>query len=540
MILMRVLFQRLLASEPRGFAPHDEDLTREERYRRWIEAYDAEPDVTPPLGAGETPIEAWLIGPGGAALEATRNALLEQRGVCVSIRHVGDGRAQTVPIATALAELPGDAYVVLLQAGDQPRSTFLAELAAAFGAAAYADDDVRKADGERTDPAFKPCYAPLRLRGQDYIGSGLLVSAERLTAQPWVSEALSTAADAAEMIWAFNLAATAGLLEAEVRHVPRMLLHRAPNGDEAPRSEPAQAIATHADADRAAWIARRGVRTPAAAGRKPRVSLIVPTRDRLDVLRPCLEGLRKARWDDLEILIVNNGSAKRETRAFLEAATVADRRVRVLSCPGPFNYSALNNAAVRASTGQVLGLINNDIEVTDRDWLAHMVELAMMPQHGAVGARLLYPDGTLQHGGVVLSPIGPALHRLPRTAPGNLGPRDVLRVPQEVGAVTAACLVLRREVFAEVDGLDEEAFAIAFNDIDLCLKVRAAGYRVVWTPHAALVHHESVSRGGDMTGASAVRIRREAEALRARWLPLRDPYYNPNLDPARADYGERP
>ena len=537
-IAARVMWQRLVSRDAHGFAPVDDSLSREERYRRWVALYDPEPSVPQPTAndTEESPTTlVWVLGGDAATHEATRAALDVQEGARWSVTEVGAGPGRS--FADAMRTLPEEAYVVLLRAGDRPRAHMLATLGLALesAVAAYGDDDERSADGARADPSFKPAYSPLHLRGRDYIGSGLAVRAFRLREIAWATSTLDAAETPAEAVWAFNLATTAGLSEAEIRRVPRVLHHRAAHEDA--QRPPAEAISRHAEADREAWTWRHGAETPLPD--RPRVSLIVPTRDGLHVLRPCIEGFQATDWHDLEILIVDNGSEHGETHAFFDSVTAADPRVRVLTRPGPFNYSALNNAAAKVATGTVLGLVNNDIEVTDPGWLAHMVALARMPQHGIVGARLLYPDGTLQHGGVVIGPDGLARHRMPRAVPGDPAPRGLLSVPQEVSAVTAACLVLRRSVFDRVEGLDEDAFPVSFNDVDLCLKVRAAGYRVIWTPNATLVHHESISRGSDLTGPRAVRARRETNALRARWAPFHDPYYNPNLDPSRADYMPR-
>ena len=272
----------------------------------------------------------------------------------------------------------------------------------------------------------------------------------------------------------------------------------------------------------------------------PRVSLIVPTRDGADVLATCIRSIRaRTRYDDYEIIIVDNGSVQERTRQlFAELRT--DPAIRILSRPEPFNFSRLNNAAAREATGTILGLINNDIEVTRGEWLVEMVALALRPETGCVGAKLLYPDGRIQHAGVVVGLGGVAGHAhrfAPADDPGYL---ERLRFAHDVSAVTAACLLIRREVFDAVGGLDEE-LTVAFNDVDFCLRVRAAGYRNLWTPFAELIHHESASRGSDITPAKAKRFAQEYGAMQRRWgeVLLNDPYYSPHLTYDREEFSLR-
>jgi len=254
------------------------------------------------------------------------------------------------------------------------------------------------------------------------------------------------------------------------------------------------------------------------------------------VLATCIRSIRSlTRYPDYEIIIVDNGSVQDATRRLFKEFA-ADPAIRILSRPEPFNFSRLNNAAARAATGAILGLINNDIEVTHAAWLDEMVALAIRPETGCVGAKLMYPDGRLQHAGVVIGLGGVAghAHRFARADdPGYLGR---LRSVHEVGAVTAACLVIRREVYDAVGGLDEE-LTVAFNDVDFCLKVHAAGYLNLWTPFAALIHHESASRGRDLTPAKAKRFADEHASMQRRWGAqlLGDPYYSPHLTYDRED-----
>ena len=212
--------------------------------------------------------------------------------------------------------------------------------------------------------------------------------------------------------------------------------------------------------------------------------------------------------------------------------------MRVLRDDSPFNYSALNNRAVRAARGAIVGLLNNDLEVINGDWLDEMASQAVRPGIGCVGAMLYYPNNTIQHAGVVLGVGGVAAHAFRDLERGNEGRFNRARLVQNYSAVTAACLVIRKTTYEEVGGLDEQELAVAFNDIDFCLKVRAAGYRNLWTPFAELYHHESASRGADDTDEKRERFRRETETMLARWGGdlAADPAYNPNLTLELTDF----
>lgn len=280
------------------------------------------------------------------------------------------------------------------------------------------------------------------------------------------------------------------------------------------------------------WIrVRRALPEPA-----PLVSLIVPTKDQAEMLAMCAEGLlNRTDYPALELLIVDHDSVSPDTKSLFEELQ-RDSRVRILRFQGPFNYSAINNHAVRSAKGSIIGLVNNDIDIINSDWLSEMVSIAALPDVGAVGAKLLYPDGRLQHGGVVLGVGGVANHfnvGLGRHEVGYFG-RNLLA--SDVSAVTGACLVVRKSVFDEVGGLNEQDLPVAFNDVDLCLRILERGYRNVWTPHAELYHHESASRGAEDTPAKAARFRREVTYMQRTWSSAlaHDKFYNDNLTIAMA------
>lgn len=263
----------------------------------------------------------------------------------------------------------------------------------------------------------------------------------------------------------------------------------------------------------------------------PTVAVVVPTRNAAALVETCVRSVRRlTRYPSYEILLVDNGSDEPKALASFEALARAGD-VLLHRDPRPFNFSALNNAAVARTAADLVCLLNNDIEALHSDWLEEMVSVALQPGVGAVGAKLFYPDGRIQHGGVVVGLHGAADHAY-AGAPGNApGYAQQLLVRREVSAVTAACLVVQRSLYLEVGGLDEEAFSVSFNDVDFCLKLGERGYRNVWTPHARLVHHESASRGRSRRPEPNSRAERELAALRSRWARalVDDPYQSPNL-----------
>lgn len=248
------------------------------------------------------------------------------------------------------------------------------------------------------------------------------------------------------------------------------------------------------------------------------------------------DGVNRTYYPNFDIMVVDNGGDDRATLDYLQALERTGAAT-ILRDDRPFNFSALINNAVRHARGEIICLLNNDIEVIAADWLSEMVSHAIRPEIGAVGARLWYPDFTLQHGGVVLGIGGVAGHahkRLPRGLPGHAHRALLI---QNFSAVTAACLVARKAVYQQVGGFDE-ALAVAFNDVDFCLRVRASGYRILWTPYAELLHRESATRGPEHTQKKQLRFAGEVALMKSRWgeLLLCDPAYNPNLTLDRQDF----
>jgi GT2 family glycosyltransferase len=338
-----------------------------------------------------------------------------------------------------------------------------------------------------------------------------------------------------------------------IHHIPKVLYHWRVHPASTASSVDAKPYATQA-AERAITeaIARRGepgrasVRADAPGTYivryqirdRRKVSVIVPTRNHGEDVDRCLGSIfAKNTYDDFEIVLLDNGSDEPASLQAFERWTKYDARVRIVRYDAPFNFSNINNHAVAHSDGHYLLFLNNDTEVISADWMEAMVEQAQRPSVGAVGALLLYPDGTIQHAGVIVGLGGVAGHshkHFPGDAPGYF---YTLRAVNNVTAVTAACMMVRRSVFDQVGGLDED-FAVAFNDVDFCLKLRRAGYNNVYLPHVKLYHFESKSRGYETTPAKQARFDREIALMRERWgtANMVDSCYSPNLTDSHEDY----
>ncbi|MFO1156096.1 MAG: glycosyltransferase [Rhodospirillales bacterium] len=406
----------------------------------------------------------------------------------------------------------------------------------------YSDEDKIDTAGRRYDPHFKPDWNLALLLSQNYVNHLTVYRGTLVAAAGGFRPGFDGAQDHDLL-----LRCSEQTSPDRIRHVAAVLYHwRAIPGSAArdvaykPRAWEAgrRAIGEH--------LQRRGLRAEvqrefeqyykvvyALPQPVPSVSIIVPTTARPDLLRLCLSSLlTETRYADFEVLVAvdENNAAIPERRQLLDEFS-RDPKVRVLTYPpAPFNYSRVNNRAARSAHGTLLCLLNDDIQVTNPDWLEVMVSRACLDGVGAVGAMLYYPDGRMQHAGVIIGSGGTANHAhhgLPRGSGGYFA-RAALE--QDLSAVTAACLVVRREVFEALGGLDE-GFEVAFNDVDFCLRVRRAGWRIRWAPQAELLHHESASVGPPTSPARAEQFAGEVARMRQLWGELLDdePFYNPNL-----------
>lgn len=485
-----------------------------------------------------------------AALARTAASLHAQAGVAVEVFAApGEGRRPRPFAALMQLALDGKCDVIAcVRAGDTLAPHALSSALAGF---ALPGAQLAYTDSERAGaPWFKPAWNADYALASDYPLELMLVRAGVLAA---AAATAGMPADQASWSWQMLAALWSDSAHAIV-HIPRVLYRFHSDLSEAERQartaaarlalasvEPAARLTVlpQAPAD-AGFEARRIARPLSARERGKRVSLIIPTRDRAALLERCINSIRQfTDWPKLDIIVIDNGSTEAKTTSYFRK--IAKEGVTVLAMPGPFNYADLNNRAVAAAGGEIVGLINNDIEALHDGWLDEIVGQLLRPGVGAVGAKLLWPNGMVQHGGVLLGVGNLAGHFGNRLADQEWGEHGRNQLAQQVSAVTAACLFLRKKDYLGAGGMDALAFPVAFNDVDLCLKLRRQGKTIIWTPHARLLHAESASRGQDDTPQQRARAQREIAHLRQRWAPvlLRDPAYHPslNLDPYSQAFG---
>lgn len=551
-------------------------------YGTWLLENDRINPPLPPPGKGPLisvvmPVynapEKWL----GKAIESVINQTYGNWELCVvddasSAPHVRrileeyqrmDGRIKVkfrdtnghISAATnsAIAMCKGE-FIALLDHDDEFSKDALSEVVYAINenpkvCLIYSDEDKIDEHGRRFDPHFKPDWNPDFLTSLNYVNHLCVYRASLLREAGGFRIGVEGSQD-----WDMLLRATKGLGQGEVMHLPKILYHwRAIPGSTAASlaSKP-----YHMESSRKVlqdYFTDRGedVRLEPAEGSHwrvrrllqsdPHVTLIVPTRNRVELLKITLESiLSLTSYANYDILIADNDSDEADVISYFEELkNKYPEKITILSCPGPFNFSKIVNQAVRAARGEVVGLVNNDVKVINGDWLEEMVSHAIRLEIGCVGAKLYYPNETLQHAGVILGLGGVAGHafkHFPRSHPGNAQHRP--HVAHNVSAVTAACLVVRKQVYLEAGGFDEDSLTVAFNDVDFCLKVRAAGYRNLFTPFAELWHYESASRGLEDKPEKVRRFQGEIKIMQERWGDIlgNDPAYNRNLTLDREDF----
>lgn len=449
-----------------------------------------------------------------------------------------------VAASNSALELVGGEYVVLLDHDDELAEHALFMCADALNARPgikliYSDEDKIDEHGRRFDPYFKPDWNPDLFRSHNMISHLGVYATELVRSVGGFRKGYEGSQD-----YDLALRCIETLRADEIEHIPHVLYHwRAIPGSTALTSDAksyARSAGVRALDDH---FARRGIAATveettggnyrvsySLPADPPLVSLVIPTRDRVDLLRVCVDSLlERTDYRHFEIIVVNNQSQEPQTLAYFEQIR-RDERVRVLDYDEPFSYSAINNFAVAQARGEIVGLVNNDIEVIDAHWLTEMVSHAVRPEIGAVGAMLYYPDDRIQHAGVIVGLGGVAGHAYagkPRRYQGQMNRACVV---QNLSSVTAACLLLRKSIYEEVGGLDEE-LRVAFNDTDFCLRIRERGYRNLWTPWAQLYHYESASRGREDSPEKLARFNSEVDFMHRRWGATiqRDPAYSPNL-----------
>ena len=578
--LKRKLGLNLSGAQPRWVPDADEVDVAWNPYERWLTEHRMRPsdirhlrDMLPILGLRptfsvlmpvfETPekflreaIESVL----GQAYPDWELCIADDASRCPHVRAVveeyaaADDRIKYVFRATnghiaastnsALA-LAGGEFVALLDHDDLLSGDALFEAALVVNACAdvdmiYSDEDKVDERGRRQDPYFKPDWSPDALLSRNYVSHLGIYRRSVVNRTGGFRVGFEGSQD-----YDFVLRFTE--LTDRIVHIPRVLYHwrvhsesTASSRDQKNYSQAAavrsleDALVRRGEPGRVETSDRMaGIYTVRYELRRPgRVSIVIPTRDHGQDVDRCLSSIfRRPTLAELEVVLVDNGSRDRASlQVFGAWAEREPERLKILPYDVPFNFSKLTNYGVARTTGEYVLLLNNDTEAISLDWIDAMVEQAQRPSVGAVGAKLLYQDGTVQHAGVVLGLGGVAGHShkyFPGDAPGYFG---MLQTVNNFSAVTAACLMVRRAVFDEVGGFDE-ALAIAFNDVDFCLRIQAGGYYNVYLPHVVLYHYESKSRGGEDTPEKQARFLAEQRTMRKRWRTgdVPDPHYNPNL-----------
>jgi GT2 family glycosyltransferase len=407
----------------------------------------------------------------------------------------------------------------------------------------YSDEDKLDRYGKRTEPIFKPDWSPETLRSRNYLCHFTVLTRRLLDEIGGFREGFDGAQD-------YDLFLRATEQARKIVHIPQVLYHwRAHDGSTAANHAAKEyafdagkkALEEHlvrckVDGSVHHTATRGTYRINYRLKQRPKVSVIIPNKDHPEMLARCVDSLTKGCYENYEVIVVENGSTRQETFAYYRELN-AQPNARVLTWDKPFNYASVNNFAAAHATGELFLFLNNDIEAITPDWLESLVKQAVQPGIGAVGAKLLYPDDTVQHAGIVIGMGGVAGHRyanFPRSAGGY---HQRMTFTQNLAACTAACLMVPRYAFEKVGGFDE-GFVLAFNDVDFCLQLLSAGYRIVWTPDAELYHYESKTRGQEDTIEKQRRFKREYDLFLAKWstfLKNGDPYDSPHFRLDRVD-----
>ena len=398
----------------------------------------------------------------------------------------------------------------------------------------YTDEEKITVQGQRWEPFFKPDWSPDLLRSMNYIGHFCVIRQTLLQELGGLTEGLEGSQDYDLLLRLSEKTQHIGHIAKPLYSWRQIAASTAVNPQSKPAAQDAGRRALLAHVDRQG-IAAEVLDEPVTPFRyrvrydivgQPRVSILIPTKDRLELLIGCIESIeQKTSYRNFEIIILDNQSEQAETLDYLSQSSH-----RVVALPGPFNYSYLNNAGAKHAQGDFLLFLNNDTKVIAEEWLSAMLEHAQRPGIGAVGAKLLYENNTIQHAGVVYGHRGVAGHLFCHMSRDEHGYFGLPRVIRNYSAVTAACMMMPKAVFDEVGGFDEN-IKVAFNDIDLCLRVRDKGYNIVYTPYALLYHLESASR-------KSLHPLSDEEYFRRRWestIQAGDPYYSPHLSLERFD-----
>ena len=495
-------------------------------YNHWLEVNKST------FSTSASKVDGWQAIIFGTDSQGVTEAKLKSLGVgtCLIV-----GESDLDILEKQISQLDNQFPTLLLNGGDLLEESAVSHLYDALKESdvVYCDADEVDNDGAKSSPRFLPSWNPELQYSTAYINSGVMLKTSLLK-----SLHISNQSTIAELITALSLTKTDLL----IHHKPLPLVHLSSVKENGLNTlkRVKKVIESHTSAvvdfdekfsvNRLCWPNSNSL-----------VSLIIPTKNGKVLVKACIESiLEKTTYQNYEILLIDNGSDEQESIEYFKYLETLDK-VRVLKYPAPFNYSAINNFGVEHAKGTILGLVNNDIEVISPDWLTYMVGHAERGDVGCVGAKLLYSDTRIQHAGVVLGYGGGAGHahkNFPRFHSGYL---KRIVATNNYSAVTAACLLVKRTHFDAVNGLNEKDLSVAFNDVDFCLKVKGLGVNNVYCAEAELFHHESVSRGLDISPEKAARFNRELTYLQTTWSHCiaSDPAYNPNLTLKRENFSIR-
>jgi len=509
-------------------------------YPEWFEVFQ-KPE---PIDLGlKSACGVLIISDGNEQLDAVSQVSIAQQ------RH----RATAIEVVSTLDVVPGlrrlfeqgcDS-IVPLSSGDRLAPHALDHLIPLLkndAAWAFGDCDCDGAAGERSSPWLKPVWDIDLFIGADVFSPGAIFTAPTLEQ---AAQRVQGCSDSLATDWQTLLAGVALITEHSkltVVHLPKVIYHRHPSRP----ATPADALRSETRESAMAWLVdslAAGASIEPVSGfpgllracwplpeHLPKVSIIIPTRDQVKLLRTCVEGvLTGTDYPNMEVIIVDNESSEPETLQYLEE--LKTRNVRILPHPFQFNYPAVNNRAAEIATGELVCLLNNDIEILGDDWLKLMVSTVARPDIDVAGAKLLWANGMVQHGGVVIGVNGLAAHAGNTDSKNDPGYLGNLQISRGVSSVTGACMLMSRKLYATHCGMEEETFPIAFNDVDLCLRIKKSGHRIIWNAFACLIHAESASRGKDISKDRQSRAQREQANFVSRWCAQGqiDEFYHPAL-----------
>lgn len=482
-------------------------LSNEEKYHRWIKKNETPPSTEALI----KPVVSYLSNSQQSTSLYRANAITYSviKTKALSIDTLNNIRSSNYLILLAPdAEISSDALNIISSViGNQSNLTLI-----------YADEDRIDDLNNRSSPNFKPDFNLDLLYCSNYIGNNFIVSIEKLI------EIMIKKAKKISNNHELLLEIVKESNSEKIVHIPNILFHNN------------KTTVAHNITE----INYNPIVYP-KGNLHQKISIIIPTRDKVALLIRNIESiLEKTTYNNFEIIIVNNQSKEKETFDYFSSITKS-KNISIINYDKPFNYSAMNNYAVNRATGEILLLLNNDTEVISPNWLTELLRHACHPDVGCVGARLIYADWTVQHGGIILGINGVAGHAHRGIRYDSDGYCNRLKHAQNFSAVTAACLMVTKEIYLKVGGFNEN-LPISMNDVDFCLRVRRLGYRNIWTPHALLFHHESQSRGTEVNHKIRKQTQKEVSYIKDKWAELvcYDPAYNPNLTRLSEDFSISP